>query len=269
MAELTELGLSSYEAGAYRALLSLGPATASEVADASEVPRGRIYDVLNGLVARDVVRKRSGSGPRRYEPLDPDDAVDRLLAERKRELDRERERYEELAAAVSDELSRTVPLRGQFWEIGLGTRDAVAGMREQFDRAEESLLSVVGPPYDGAQVDAYRAEAEAYADLVDADLEVKLLVTPGLLEDSYSPEVADALSSAPRFDVRATPDVRLTYDVIDGEAVYLTVPAPFEDGERIGSAVVRDPDLTESMAARFRANWGDARPVDPATLADD
>lgn len=267
MGDLTELGLSSYEASAYRTLLSLGPATASEVAEASEVPRGRIYDVLNGLAARDVVRTRAGPA-RQYEAVDPDRAVERLLAERERELARERERYEELAESVSDELSRTVPLRGQFWEVGLGGDGAVTGMREQFGRAEEHLLSVVGPPYGEAPFEAYSDEADAYADLVAADVEVKLLTTPAVVEAGHSPQLADALADDPDFAVRALPGIGLSYDVIDGREVYLSVPAPFAAGERVGSAVVRDADLAGSMAARFREAWRDAEPVDPAAITD-
>lgn len=268
MSDLGDLGLSGYEERAYRALLALGAATASEVAASSDVPKGRIYDVLNGLAARDVVDVRSGGEARTYVPVDPDEAVDRLLAERKRELDRERDRYEDLAEAVSEELARTVPVEGQFWEIGMGSDDAVAGMREQFDRADDHLLSVVGPPYDATPFDAYRPEVDAYADLVDTDVEVKLLTTPDVLSKQPPEQLTTALADASEFAVRTTPDVRLTFDVVDGEQVYLSVPAPFTPAERAGAVVVRDADLAGSMADRFRTAWADARAVDP-TPSDD
>lgn len=49
VATLQDAGLSPYQAQAYVALLELGAASASEVADASGVPQPRIYDVLATL----------------------------------------------------------------------------------------------------------------------------------------------------------------------------------------------------------------------------
>ena len=49
---LLNLGLTSYEAGAYVALTRRERATGAEVARIAGLPRQRIYDVLNGLVDR-------------------------------------------------------------------------------------------------------------------------------------------------------------------------------------------------------------------------
>ena len=49
MASLRDLGLSEYEARVYRTLLDTGPTTAKELSRESEVPMGRIYDVLANI----------------------------------------------------------------------------------------------------------------------------------------------------------------------------------------------------------------------------
>jgi len=57
--ELTEVledaGLSPYQAEAYVALLGLGTASATDIADASEVPDPRIYDVLRDLESKGYI----------------------------------------------------------------------------------------------------------------------------------------------------------------------------------------------------------------------
>ncbi|WP_254767938.1 TrmB family transcriptional regulator [Salinilacihabitans rarus] len=52
---LEEAGLSPYQADAYVTLLELGSASATDVADASDVPDPRIYDVLRNLESKGFV----------------------------------------------------------------------------------------------------------------------------------------------------------------------------------------------------------------------
>ncbi len=84
MATLRDLGLSEYEARVYRALLSAGPATAKELSRRSDVPMGRIYDVLNGLEATSLIRSQQSSRPKKYAPVEPETALPRLLEEKRR-----------------------------------------------------------------------------------------------------------------------------------------------------------------------------------------
>ena len=86
MSDLRDIGLSEYEANAYRSLLQTGPATAKELSDESGVPMGRIYDVLGSIESQHLVRSQAASRPKKYVAVEPETALDRLLADRKREL---------------------------------------------------------------------------------------------------------------------------------------------------------------------------------------
>lgn len=174
MSDLGELGLSSYEEQVYRALLSLGAATAQEVADVSGVPMGRIYDVLNGLDARDVVRSQS-TEPTTYAAVDPDVAVERLLAERRRELAAQAERYEAIAESVGPELAATTPAESRFWTAPLGSDAAVSLERDLFAAADQTVRSAMGPPYADAPWDAYAAEVDPFYDAVGDEVTVRVL----------------------------------------------------------------------------------------------
>lgn len=55
VAVLKQAGFSPYQADAYVTLLELGATAASELADASDVPGPRIYDVLGDLEDRGYV----------------------------------------------------------------------------------------------------------------------------------------------------------------------------------------------------------------------
>lgn len=53
--QLKKLGFTEYEAKSYIALVQLGQTNAYQVSKHSSIPRARIYDTLNNLVARGIV----------------------------------------------------------------------------------------------------------------------------------------------------------------------------------------------------------------------
>jgi sugar-specific transcriptional regulator TrmB len=62
---LTKMGFSPYEARAYFTLLLCGEMKAGNVARMSGVPQPRVYNTLEGLADRNVVRIKDGS-PKEY-----------------------------------------------------------------------------------------------------------------------------------------------------------------------------------------------------------
>lgn len=258
MSELGELGLSSYEERAYRALLALGAATASDVADHGEVPSGRVYGVLNGLEARGLVAVHAGD-PRRYEPVAPETAADRLLAARTDELDRERERYEELADAVRSRLAPTPPVGGNVWTADLGDDDAVALLRERARSVRDRYLVAVGAPFGAANWEAYRTEVEALVEELRDGVTCRVLCSDRVTETIPVEQLTAVLESD--VEVRRLPALHVTFDVADGDAAYLDVPHPFRAGERFGFVDVSDPDVAGQLEAAFDAAWSSAEPL--------
>src|SRR6056297_336587 len=122
MTDLGELGLSSYEEQVYRTLLVTGAATATDISDVSGVPKGRIYDVLNSLKARQLIRTQA-TDPTQYVAEQPNTVVDRLLAERTVELQQEWARYRDVADSVRSNLLPTSPSDGSIWLGSLGSEE--------------------------------------------------------------------------------------------------------------------------------------------------
>jgi len=93
-AQLTRLGLTSYEAKAYLALLRRDSSTAAQAARLANVPRQRIYDVLASLVDKGLASTRPGQVVK-YAAVAPELALERLVSdERERLADLERETAE-------------------------------------------------------------------------------------------------------------------------------------------------------------------------------
>jgi sugar-specific transcriptional regulator TrmB len=72
---LTQLGLTDYEARAYKALLGENPATAYEIAKISGIPTSKIYEVISKLEGREMIHAIHGERARMYIPVSPDDFI--------------------------------------------------------------------------------------------------------------------------------------------------------------------------------------------------
>jgi len=84
--ELRKLGLSSYEAKAYVALLKYGSMTSTELAKKAGIPQPRVYDVVRRLERRGLVVVAEGH-PARYYALDPPTSLRKLVESKVRELE--------------------------------------------------------------------------------------------------------------------------------------------------------------------------------------
>ena len=75
--KLKDLGLNSYEARLWVALLSRGVSTAGELSDIANVPRSRSYDVLESLEKKGFIVMKVGK-PIKYIAVKPSEVIDRV-----------------------------------------------------------------------------------------------------------------------------------------------------------------------------------------------
>ncbi|MEV6841713.1 helix-turn-helix domain-containing protein, partial [Streptomyces sp. NPDC051133] len=97
--DLMALGLVRYEARVYLALIRRGAYTAAEVAREADVPRQRVYDVLDALVRRQLVTAHP-SRVATYSAVTPELALARLMALQRASVDR----LESVSQALADAL---------------------------------------------------------------------------------------------------------------------------------------------------------------------
>lgn len=86
------LGLTEYEETALRELLGLGRTTAPNLAEATGIPKARVYGVLDALADRGFIKVVPGR-PKEYQPKAPAAILDRAV-------DNRREEYEGFVEAV-------------------------------------------------------------------------------------------------------------------------------------------------------------------------
>ncbi|PSP85588.1 TrmB family transcriptional regulator [Halobacteriales archaeon QS_6_64_34] len=108
------VGLTEYETTAIEQLLTLGRTTAPNLAEATGIPKARIYGVLESLADRGFIKMIPGR-PKEYQPKAPDEILDRAI-------ENSRQSYEAFAADIEAS-------RGAF----------LAEYGPQFERASEDI----------------------------------------------------------------------------------------------------------------------------------
>lgn len=260
MTELGELGLSSYEEKVYRTLLVTGAVTAAELSDTSGVPKGRIYDVLNGLEARKLIWRQS-SDPNRYVAVQPETVVDRLLAERAYELKQEWDRYREKAETVRSNLLPTPPTESSFWLGSLGSDEMSTALQQHMQTAENVVQSAVGPPYEEATWETLQSEVEGFFEGANADLSVDLLFSEEavtVLPDRF-PHLIENQSAD--ITVRTIPEIALSFDIVDNVETTIDVLHPVSGKDRIGVIGIKDSQVVSEFEQYFQQLWTNAVPL--------
>ncbi|TYL36606.1 TrmB family transcriptional regulator [Natronococcus pandeyae] len=158
---LERSGLTQYEADAYLTLVERGSATAVEIAERSDVPQARIYDILRELESRDYVELYQ-EGTLRAEASDPSDVVDEITEQAK------------LMTAAADELEeRWQEPNDHDRTVGVVTR-----FRTVLDHAREAIESAEYEVEIATPLEQYEQLRDVLTAAFERGVVVKVTITP-------------------------------------------------------------------------------------------
>ncbi len=97
---LKKLDLTEYESKTLNTLFQLKEEKAPEISRDAQVPKTRVYDVLDGLVAKGLVIEIQGR-PKKYRIVEPSKALTILMENKKEEMKKLQQHVEDLKEQVS------------------------------------------------------------------------------------------------------------------------------------------------------------------------
>ena len=246
---LVRLGLTTYEAKAYTALVRRDSFTAAQVARQAGLPRQRIYDVLATLVEKGLASARPG-GVVKYAAIAPDAAVDRLVAARRREMsDLERDAAEAIAGltpqfeagqAHSDPLEYIEVLRDR-GAINERFAELQAGVKRE-------ILVFTKPPY------ATPPQENVEGIEVTRTHEARSVYELSILDDPGTRDGVRRFIDAGE-DARFVEQVPLKLVIIDEAIVMFGMQDPVGGREELTIMVVEHPALAGTLKVAFDAVW--------------
>ena len=255
---LGHLGLTSYEAKAYIALVRRDSYTAAQVSRMAALPRQRIYDVLGSLVAKGLATSRPGSVVK-YAAVAPDLAIERLVeARRSQMLDLEREAAETiapLAPAYTARQTHTDPL--EYVEL-LRDRGAI---NERFAELQASvrteILVFTKPPY------ATPPQENVEGIEVTRTHQAKSVYEFSIFDDPATIEGVRRFIEAGE-QARFVDELPLKLVIIDETTVMIGMRDPVAGTTDLTIMVVEHPELASVLKIAFEAVWARGLTFDQA-----
>ncbi|WP_052441878.1 TrmB family transcriptional regulator [Streptacidiphilus anmyonensis] len=256
---LETLGLTSYSSRAYVALARLPQATAPDLADATRVPRQRIYDVLGSLIDQGLVAKTPGK-PAAYRAVDPANAAAALMRAHRDSL----ARLEVVATDLVAEL-RTDWLTARNGHPPCTRRlerSGVARMDHWREYAQHSVLATARPPFDGLADEGWVHRVQTITrggGTVRCVYHADLLSNPQLVARA-------ARFAAAGEEARVTAAVETRMILTDRERALLTLPSadPAPGAEPGPVLMVDDAHTVAELEENFDRLWARATPFSSA-----
>jgi sugar-specific transcriptional regulator TrmB len=230
-----ELGLTQYESNALTTLLERGELKAADVGRLAEVPKTRIYDILDKLVEKGFIIN-VGTSPKRYKVIDVNLVFEKLLEEKRSQL-------QILESKISEIMSRLeITSRNDDRILKVkGRNDALEVIKEEVSKANKEIKGFT----DIAHYKLQKAFKDAKAK--NPDVSIKLIghINKDELQEKYG-NLAE---------IKSYPHEGLNAFVIDGKKLVLTLTGKEENEQHNLAIYVKDSAMIKNFSNYFDNVW--------------
>ncbi len=235
---LRSIGLNQYEAQAYASLLLFGEATAGELSNRAEVPRPRVYDIINRLEKKGFVIVEPGR-PVKYRAVAPKQAIDAYLKIKEEEFKKEVERIKSLAEQIEREHGQRAS-KDESKGVWVLNSDNVlrAGLQGLLTTAKEHAVVTLNPDF---LAEYGNTILPAIEDAVNNGINVTLVVPKGMRSNLAVSGDVDVVET----EAELPPAV-----IVDDKKAFLAIP-----GDKKG-ILLDHPEFTRSLKAMLEPHIG-------------
>jgi sugar-specific transcriptional regulator TrmB len=250
---LQQIGLNAYEARSYLVLLGHPRFKALELAARAQVPRQKIYEVLDSLVEKgfaQVIQERT----KLFSAVEPALALPGHISRREQAMRHELDDQSRHAVSLVEDLNAACSsLAG-----GRGTLDylrivgdpaqTAAQYRRMLKDAKREYLEFSRPPY---AVDPLDEKLVRQA--VDRGVRIKLLIEEGTLDAAHRKRLEDYAAAG--VEVREASKLPMKLAVFDGAFGLVALLDPVVTRPTWTAVVFEHTGFAEGMHALFDIHW--------------
>ncbi|MFH1664386.1 MAG: helix-turn-helix domain-containing protein [archaeon] len=228
-------GLTEYESKALLSLIQKGALEAPETSMLSEIPKTRVYDILEKLEEKGLVVSLQGR-PKKYQSIESDKIIDRLLELKKKEFNEIEEKALKLRELL--EFSEKQEEKEHVSRVKhLNDFDRI--LEQEILKAKKSVLCFTETK------EKRNLLQEALAKAVQRKVKVKLI--------SNNKEIESFLNGK----IEAKNSVHsLNAFVIDDKKIVLGLNSFEEEKPQYHFAILHNKSLAEAISNHFNEKWG-------------
>ena len=252
-----EIGLTEREAKVYMTLLNGRMYTASELQKAVNIPRTKIYEVLNKMLSRGICTERKLGKNKIYEAIEPELALESIYSKYQNDLNRKKKLIDQLSEVFTPifENSKSIINPLEFIEV---MRDKVQIHRRYTNsvrNTKREMLTFNKGPY-ACDNNERLGEQE--------DEETRLLKRGGVTKDIYELKElkeVDWLLSSVKKSLRSGQQARVVEKlpikmlIFDDEKVMFPLEQPVEASNDLTMIFIEHRQLAEACRILFNHMW--------------
>ncbi len=258
--ELVEIGLTEYEAKVYSTLLEQDLLSASDITKISEVPRGRIYDIIDKLIEKGFCITVPGI-VKKFKAVDPDTAIKNLVDQQKKKEMRMLEVAEKLREKYNNKKENATSL--DYITVLTSKQSQIKKFQELEESAEKFILTFNKRPYaiSTASMEDIKKFSEPQKKILSRGIKCK-----GIYEAADSKE--KNFENLIRYfeeigeDVHISKELPLKMLISDNNTVMISMRNGSADSFNLLSMVVEHSDLTSALINLFDFYWNSSLKVD-------
>ncbi|MBD3338395.1 MAG: hypothetical protein GF353_04770 [Candidatus Lokiarchaeota archaeon] len=276
---LESLSLSTYEINTYLALLPFKTLTAREISQISGVPSGRIYEVLDELNRKRMI-KIEDSRPKKYKPIPPNLAfhniIDKIREENREKINAMTNQAKELESHLFDSNSAIKNKSSRiFWSTAFGNFSIeTLYLKSIVESSEEILINLYLNKKTIRRLRFLETLNKQIKFALERGVRVKYLWTIQTYEDDYSnlnyenykdyylkildrlKKLYESSSSEHYFESRFSAKIIPTYyDIFDKKQVILKLQNPINPSKTFACISVLDHKLASELRNKFLSIW--------------
>lgn len=264
---LHDIGLNAYESNAYLVLIGHVHFKALEVASRANIPRAKIYDVLNSLVDKGFVRVVHGK-TKQFSAVEPRLAFEGYLSRKRERFLSEWEDRRKLAGSLSGDLAALFqdgsnghgPL--DYLRIIADTRQIVEEYRRMLRQTRNEYLEFARPPYG---VDP--GHEPIVRSLADRGTACRLMFDSGGIEAPGRRSQLRLLEKAGA-EVRLGRNIPMKLALFDSHSGMISLDDPVVSHTKITALVFEHRSLGSAMRTLFVDFWNRSATLDDVPLQE-
>ncbi len=252
--------MNAYESRAYLVLIGHSHFKALEVAGRAEIPRQKIYEVLDSLVEKGFVRVVQGKA-KQFSAVEPRLALDGYLTRKRESFQREWRDRQRLAKVVSDDLAAVFEYGNQgqgpldYLRIVADTRQIVEEYHRLLRQTETEYLEFARPPYGVDPVREPMVRSRA-----DQGTICKLMFDSEVVNSRDQLQRLELLQQAGA-DVRLGKNVPMKLALFDSRSGMISLNDPVVSHPQITALVFEHKSLASAMRSLFDDFWNRSAPL--------